>query len=150
SWALGEEADESDPWQPRMSPALRTGGHNKEGRDTPPQVVGGLALTRDGLRVRSWVFPGKTADGTTMTHLKDDVRGWRFNRCVFVGDRGMFSAAHRQRLSRALGRYILAVPMRTVTEVSLAVLTRPGRYRAVAPQRRGPAGYVGGGRRRPP
>jgi len=148
SWAIDEEADESEPWQTRMSPALRTRGHNQEGRDNTPQVVVGLALTRDGLPVRSWVFPGKTADGTTMTHLKDDVRGWRFNRCVFVGDRGMFSAAHRQRLSRALGRYILAVPMRTVTEVSLAVLTRPGRYRAVAPQRRVQEVYVGEGERR--
>jgi len=44
----------------------------------------------------------------------------------------MFSEANRQRLSRALGRYILAVPMRKVTEVQLDVLTRAGRYRDVA------------------
>ncbi|MGH8058554.1 MAG: IS1634 family transposase, partial [Candidatus Entotheonellia bacterium] len=60
--------------------------------------------------------------------LKDDLRGWRLNRCVFVGDSGMFSEANRQRLSRALGRYILAVPMRKVTEVHQEVLSRPGRY----------------------
>jgi hypothetical protein len=44
----------------------------------------------------------------------------------------MFSEANRQRLSRALGRSILAVPMRQVTEVPLDVLTRAGRSRAVA------------------
>jgi transposase len=110
--------------------------------------VVGLALTRDGLPVRSWVFPGNTADVTTITHLKDDLRGWRFNRCVFVGDSGMFSEANRQRLSRALGRYILAVPMRKVTEVSLDVLTRPGRYRDVAPNLRVKEVYVGEGERR--
>ena len=52
---------------------LRKRGHNKEGRDGNPQVVVGLALTRDGLPVRSWVFPGNTADVTTINHLKDDL-----------------------------------------------------------------------------
>ena len=146
--AIDDEDEESEPWQTRMIPALRKRGHNKEGRDNNPQVVVGLALTRDGLPVRSWVFPGNTADVTTITHLKDDLRGWRLNRCVFVGDSGMFSEANRQRLSRALGRYILAVPMRKVTEVSLDVLTRPGRYRDVAPNLRVKEVYVGEGERR--
>ncbi len=145
---IDDEDEESEPWQTRLLPALRKRGHNKEGRDNNPQVVVGLALTRDGLPVRSWVFPGNTADVTTITHLKDDLRGWRLNRCVFVGDSGMFSEANRQRLSRALGRYILAVPMRKVTEVSLDVLTRPGRYRAVAPNLRVKEVYVGEGERR--
>ena len=145
---IDDEDEESEPWQTRLLPALRKRGHNKEGRDNNPQVVVGLALTRDGLPVRSWVFPGNTADVTTITHLKDDLRGWRLNRCVFVGDSGMFSEANRQRLSRALGRYILAVPMRKVTEVSLDVLTRPGRYRDVAPNLRVKEVYVGTGERR--
>jgi transposase len=145
---IDEEDDESEQWQTRMIPALRKRGHNKEGRDSNPQVVVGLALTRDGLPVRSWVFPGNTADVTTITPLKDDLRGWRLNRCVFVGDSGMFSEANRQRLSRALGRYILAVPMRKVTEVSLDVLTRPGRYRDVAHNLRVKEVYVGEGERR--
>src|SRR5262249_1143659 len=132
----------------RTSPALRKRGHNKEGRDNNPPVVVGLALTREGLPVRSWGFPGNTADVTTLTHLKDDLRGWRFNRCVFVGDRGRLSEANRQRLRRALGRYILAVPMRKVTEVSLDVLTRPGRYRDVAPNLRVKEVYIGEGERR--
>jgi transposase len=148
SCEIDAEDDESAPWQTRLLPARRKRGHNKEGRDNHPQVVVGLALTRDGLPVRSWVFPGHPADVTTITHRKDDVRGWRLNRCVFVGDRGMVSAAHRQRLSRALGRYILAVPMRQVTEVSLDVLTRPGRYRDVAPHLRVKEVYVGEGERR--
>jgi transposase len=145
---IDDEDEASEQWQTRTIPALRKRGHNKEGRDGNPQVVVGLALTRDGLPVRSWVFPGNTADVTTITHLKDDLRGWRLNRCVFVGDSGMFSEANRQRLSRALGRYILAVPMRKVTEVSLDVLTRPGRYRDVAPNLRVKEVYVGEGERR--
>jgi transposase len=110
--------------------------------------VVGLALTRTGLPVRSWLFPGHTADVTTIDHLKDDLRSWRLNRCMFVGDRGMFSEANRQRLSRALGRYIRAVPMRKVTEVQRAVLSRPGRYRDVAIHLRVKEVYVGTGERR--
>src|SRR5919197_3213082 len=90
----------------------------------------------------------RPADVTTITHLKDDLRGWRLHRCVFVGDSGMFSEANRQRLSRALGRYILAVPMRKVTEVQLEVLTRAGRYHDVAHNLRVKEVYVGTGERR--
>jgi transposase len=145
---IDDEDEDGEVWEDQEIPALRKRGHNKEGRDGNPQVVVGLALTRDGLPVRSWVFPGNTADVTTINHLKDDLRGWRLNRCVFVGDSGMFSEANRQRLSRALGRYILAVPMRKVTEVQLEVLTRAGRYREVADNLRVKEVYVGTGERR--
>jgi hypothetical protein len=147
----GESADEdedSEPWQPRMLAALRKRGHNTEGRAHPPQGVVGLALTREGWPVRSWVLPGPTAEVTPSSHRKDDWRGWRFNRCGFVGDSGRFSEAKRQRLSRALGRYSRAVPMRTVTEGALDVRTRPGRSREVAPPLRGKEGAVGEGERR--
>ena len=145
---IDDEDEDEARWHDQAIPALRKRGHHKEGRDGNPQVVVGLALTRDGLPVRSWVFPGNTADVTTITHLKEDLRGWRLNRCVFVGDSGMFSEANRQRLSRALGRYILAVPMRKVTEVQLEVLTRAGRYRDVAHNLRVKEVYVGSGERR--
>jgi transposase len=145
---IDEEDDDGEPWQTHDIPALRKRGHHQESRDGNPQVVVGLALTRDGLPVRSWVFPGNTADVSTIDDLKADLRGWRLNRSVFVGDSGMFSEANRQRLSRALGRYILAVPMRKVTEVPLAVLTRAGRYRNVAHNLRVKEVYVGEGERR--
>ena len=143
-----DEDEESEQWQTRMSPARRKRGHKKEGRASTPQVVVGLALRREGLPVRSWVLPGHPAAVPTITHLKDDLRGWRLHRCVCGGDSGMFSEATRQRLRRALGRDILAVPRRKVTEVSLAGLTRPGRDRDVAPHLRGKEVYVGAGERR--
>jgi transposase len=145
---IDDEDDDGEVWEDQEIPALRKRGHHQEGRDGNPQVVVGLALTRDGLPVRSWVFPGNTADVTTIDDLKADLRGWRLNRCIFVGDSGMFSEANRQRLSRALGRYILAVPMRQVTEVQQEVLSRPGRYRAVAHNLRVKDVWVGEGERR--
>jgi transposase len=148
SFESDEEDDDGEAWQDREIPARRKRGHHKDGRDGNPPVVVGLALTRDGLPVRSWVCPGHTADVTTIDHLKDDWRGWRLNRCVVVGDSGMCSEANRERLSRALGRDMLAVPMRKVSEVQREVLSRPGRYRDVATNLRVKEVYVGEGERR--
>jgi transposase len=145
---IDEEDEDGEPWQTHDIPARRTRGHHKEGRDGNPQGVVGLALTRDGRPVRSWVLPGHTADVTTIDDLKAALRGWRLNRCVCGGESGMCSAANRQRLSRALGRYILAVPLRQVTEVPLAVRTRAGRYRHVAHNLRVKEVDVGEGERR--
>src|SRR4051794_13920039 len=48
-------------------------------------------------------------------------------------------------LSRGLGRYVLAVPMRRVKDVETEVLTRPGRYRKVADNLEVKEGWVGDG-----
>ena len=55
--------------------ALRKRGMSKNGRSDAPQMVIGLAVTRDGLPVRHWVFPGNTVDVTTVAHVKDDLQG---------------------------------------------------------------------------
>jgi transposase len=112
-------------------PPLRKRGHSKEGRDNDPQVVVGLALTRDGLPVRSWVFPGNTMDATTVAQVKEDLRGWKLGRAIFVADAGMDSAANRRALAKGLGHYILAMPIGKLKEVQEEVLSRPGRFRTV-------------------
>jgi transposase len=111
-------------------------------------VIIALAVTRDGMPVRSWVLPGDTADVTTVARIKDDLRAWRLGRCVFVGDSGMYSAENLVELSRGLGRYILAVPMRKVKEVERDVLRRPGRYRQVTDNLQVKEVWVGDGERR--
>jgi Transposase DDE domain len=135
-------------WGGKLYAPLRRRGHNKEGRDNQPQVIIALAVTRDGMPVRSWVLPGNTADVTTVARIKDDLRAWRLGRCVFVGDAGMYSAENLAALSRGLGRYILAVPMRKVKEVETEVLTRPGRYKPVADNLQVKEVVVGDGERR--
>src|SRR5208283_1259006 len=144
-----DEADEdSEEWGGRLYAPLRRRGHNKEGRDNQPQVIIALAVTRDGMPVRSWVLPGDTADVATVARIKDDLHAWRLGRCVFVGDAGMYSAENMAALSRGLGRYILAVPMRKVKEIELEVLTRPGRYKPVADNLQVKEVVVGEGERR--
>lgn len=135
-------------WGGKLYAPLRRRGHNKEGRDNHPQVIIALAVTRDGMPVRSWVLPGDTADVATVARIKDDLRAWRLGRCVFVGDAGMYSAENLAALSRGLGRYILAVPMRKVKDVETDVLTRPGRYKPVADNLQVKEVVVGDGERR--
>lgn len=132
----------------RRYEALRKRGHSKNGRSDAPQIVVGLAVTRDGLPVRSWVFPGNTNDTTTIEKVKADLRGWRLNRCVFVGDAGMNSEDNRRRLSLGGGKYILAAKMRAGDEVTKEVMTRAGRYQEVAENLRVKEVVVGDGERR--
>jgi len=113
-------------------PAPRQRGHSKNGRTDAPQIVIGLAVTREGFPVRHWVFPGNTVDVTTVAKVKADLKGWQLTRCLFVGDAGMVSQANFQALAKGGGKYLMAVPMRRGDEVTEAVLRRPGRYRQVA------------------
>jgi hypothetical protein len=111
--------------------APRKRGHSKNGRTDAPQIVIGLAVTREGFPVRHWVFPGNTVDVTTVAKVKKDLKGWQLNRCLFVGDAGMVSQANFQSLAKGGGKYLMAMPMRRGDEVTEAVLGRPGRYRKV-------------------
>jgi hypothetical protein len=113
------------------APGLRQRGKSKNGTWNP-QVIVALAVTREGIPVRSWVFPGNTTDVTTVETVKKDLRGWNLNRCLFVADAGMNSEANRKTLSLGGGRYLLAVRAGSVKEVQEEVLTRGGRYKTVA------------------
>lgn len=150
--SLHFEVDEEDGAelckQGRSYPAQRKRGHSKNGRGDAPQIVVGLAVTRDGLPVRSWVFPGNTADVTTVKRVRDDLRGWRLGRCVFVGDAGMNSEDNRRELALGNGKYILATRLRAGDEVTKEVLTRAGRYAEVRENLRVKEVIVGDGERR--
>ena len=127
---------------------LRKRGYSKNGRDDAPQIVVGLAVTRDGLPVRSWVFAGNTADVATVEKVKEDLRGWRLGRCVFVGDAGMTSEDNRRKLALGNGKYILGAKMRAGDEVTKEVLARQGRYHEVRDNLRVKEVIVGDGERR--
>lgn len=111
--------------------ALRQRGKSKNKRSDIPQVIIGMAMTRDGLPIRSWVFRGDTVDVETIEKVKADLRGWKLTRSIFVGDAGMVSKANLKALSAGGGKYILCVPMGRGDEVTKIVLTQAGRYRRV-------------------
>jgi Transposase DDE domain len=112
--------------------AMRQRGKSKNRREDAPQIVVGLAVSRDGFPVRHWVFPGNTGDVTTVEKEKADLKGWRLGRCVFVGDAGMVSQENLKALARSGGRYIVCMPVHVGGEVAKDVLPRPGRYQEVA------------------
>jgi hypothetical protein len=129
-------------------PALRKRGHSKNGRFDAPQIVVGLAVTRDGFPVRHWIFPGNTVDVTTVAKVKEDLKGWHLSRCVFVGDAGMVSKANLETLAKGGGKYILCMPIHRGGEVANLVVTRPGRYQKVADNLEVKEVTVGDGERR--
>ena len=128
--------------------APRKRGKAKNGRDDAPQIVVGLAVTRDGFPVRHWVFPGNTVDVTTVEQVKRDLRGWQLTRCVFVGDAGMVSEKNLKRLARGGGKYIVCMPVHPGGEVATQVVNRPGRYQEVSENLRVKEVTVGDGERR--
>ncbi len=110
----------------------RSFGHSKDFRTDLPQVVIAMAVTRDGVPVRCWTFPGNTADTSIIRTAKDDLAGWNLHRMVWVADRGFASAANRAYLTRGGGHYIHAEKLRHTNTEAAAALARPGRYRSVA------------------
>jgi hypothetical protein len=110
---------------------FRSYGKSKDHRDDLPQVVVGMAVTRSGIPVRVWCWPGNTADSTLIRQVKDDLRDWTLARVVWVADRGFASAENRRYLQRAGGHYILGERLRSGSTEAAAALTRPGRYRTL-------------------
>ena len=127
---------------------MRRRGHSKEGRDNDPQVVIALAVTREGVPVRSWVFPGATPDVATVQAIKADLREMRLGRVLFVGDAGLYSKANLDELAKGAGRYVLAAPIGRVKEIRDEVLSHPGRYADITPSLRAKEVVLGEGERR--
>jgi len=128
--------------------APRKRGKSKNGRDDAPQIVIGLAVTRDGFPVRHWIFPGNRVDVTTVEQVKQDLKGWRLTRCVFVGDAGMVSKANLETLAKGGGRYIVCMPITLGGEVEREVMRRPGRFKKIADNLEVKEVVVGEGERR--
>jgi transposase len=145
---IDEEDEGADVYRGRLLPTLRKRGHSKDGKDGSPQVVIALAVTRDGVPIRSWVFPGNTADVTTVAGIKRDLADWNLSRVLLVGDAGMDSEANRTALAAGLGRYVLAVPAGRLGEVRAEVLSRAGRFKKIAPNLEAKEVVVGAGERR--
>jgi transposase len=111
--------------------ALRVYGHSKDHRPDLPQVVIGLAVTREGIPVRCWCWPGSTNDMTVIQQVKDDLRGWRLGRVITVVDRGFASDDNLAYLTRAGGHWIAGERLRDGTADVAEVLSRQGRYQQV-------------------
>jgi transposase len=119
TYFVRDEADEG---------GLRRYGYSKDHRPDLPQIVIGLAVTKEGIPVKCWTLRGNTQDMTTVEMVKKDLLGWKLGRCVWVMDRGMNSAENRVILQKAGGHYIIGEKLRDNQEMHKEVLAKRGRY----------------------
>jgi hypothetical protein len=110
----------------------RFSSHSKDHRPDLPQVVLGLAVTKEGIPVRVWTFPGTTSDQNIIKKVKDDLGSWGLHRVIWCLDRGFDSADNRRYLERGGGHYIVGEKLRSELAEAKAALSRQGRYRLVA------------------
>ena len=127
----GKVVDDGDPAAVKQA-GFRTYGKSKDGRDDLPQVVVGMAVTRTGIPVRVWCWPGNTNDSALIRQVKTEMRDWNLARVVWVADRGFACEANRRFLQQAGGHYILGEKLRAGTAEADAALARQGRYATVA------------------
>ncbi|MFH9348040.1 IS1634 family transposase [Kitasatospora sp. NPDC017646] len=120
------ERDTPDP-----DGSLRRFGHSKDHRPDLPQIVIGLAVTREGIPVRCWAWPGSTNDQTVIEQVRADMHAWRLGRVVTVVDSGFSSEANLACLTRAGGHYIAGIKMRDGSAKAAEALARQGRYQHV-------------------
>ena len=138
-----EEADEDMPRDVRGErvPAgskdtageagFRTHGKSKDSRDDLPQVIVGMAVTRDGIPVRVWSWPGNTADSGLIRQVKQDLRQWVLSKVIWVADRGFTSEENRRVLMHGGGGYIIGEKLRSGSPDVKAAMSRQGRYKTV-------------------
>lgn len=134
-----ETEDESD---------LKKRGYSKDKRSDLPQVVIGLAVTRSGIPVKHWIFPGNTQDMKTIETVKNDLSEWRLNRCIFVHDTGMTSESNLQYLQRGGGHYIVGRKMKSGEACAEKALGQKGPYTNIKEQLWAKEIVVGNGEKR--
>src|SRR5450755_2770064 len=132
-----ELQDQDDELEEDEEPVLTESGrrryskHSKDHRPDLPQVVVGMAVTRKGIPVRVWTFPGNASDQVIIRKVKDDLRGWNLARVIWVLDRGFTSERNRRYLQRGGGHYIVGEKLRSDSKEANAALARQGRYQTV-------------------
>lgn len=113
-------------------------GKSKDHRPDLPQMVVGLVLDLNGWPLCCELWPGNTADVTTLMAVVNRLRQrFRVRRVCIVADRGMISGDTIRALeSDAVDcDYILGARMRSMKEVRDRVLANRGRYQEITPER---------------
>jgi len=127
---------------------FRKQGYSKDSRPDLLQVVIGLAVTKEGIPIRSWVWPGNTADMSVVEEVKRDLIGWKLGRVIQVMDRGFVSEGNLKTLQRTGGHYIVGEKLRSGKADTEAALMRGGRYKSIEENLRIKEIVVGDGERR--
>jgi hypothetical protein len=113
-------------------------GHNKDHRPDLKQMIVGMAVDVEGRPICCEMWPGNTADVTTLVPVVKRMRErFRIREITVVADRGMVSQATLEAFENSDPpvRYIVGVRMRRQKEVSISVLGSHARWFESVPQR---------------
>jgi hypothetical protein len=107
-------------------------GHSKDHRPDEHQMVVGAVLDDEGRPICCELWPGNTADVTTLIPVVDRLRQrFHIRRACIVADRGMICQKTLEELEETKRPYILGVRMRKCKEAREEVLADTGRFRVV-------------------
>jgi transposase len=107
-------------------------GHTKDHRPDERQMIVGVVLDGDGRPISCELWPGNTADVTTLIPIVDRLRQrFHIRRACIVADRGMISKDTLEELEGTKRPYILGARMRQQKEVREQVLADTGRFHVV-------------------
>jgi transposase len=113
-------------------------GHNKDHRPDLKQMVVGMAVDVEGRPICCEMWPGNTADVTTLVPIVKRMRErFRLREITLVADRGMVSQKTLEALEGSdppVG-YIVGVRMRRQKEVNLSVLGSENPWFESVPER---------------
>lgn len=125
-----EDSDLDDDTDDEFVKGLRKRSqHSKDSRPDLPQVVIAFAVTRTGIPVRCWVWPGNTSDQEIIKTVKKDLNSWKLGRVVMVQDTG-FNSEENKRLLQTAGRhYIIGEKLRQGRKGEpVSALSKRGKY----------------------
>jgi transposase len=112
-------------------------GYSKDHRPDLHQMVVGAVLDQDGRPICCELWPGNTADVTTLIAVVDRLRRrFRIRQACIVADRGMMCQEAIEELEGTGRPFILGARMRRHKEVRDEVLADTSRFRTVHGRRR--------------
>ena len=110
-------------------------GHSKDHRPDLKQLVVGMVLDGEGNPICSELWPGNTADVTTLEPVVNRLQTkFHVRNICIVADRGMIREATIREMIRREWKYILGVRMRNCAAVREDVLGRPEAFEEVYPK----------------
>lgn len=126
---------DSDAYEPLLDAAAT--GRPAFGPPPDPDADGrtmvGLAVTRGGIPLRIWRWPGRTPDEVMIGRAKEDMKGWALSRVIWTADRACPDDGDRRLPRQDEGHHdIVGAKLRSGSAEADAALSRQGRYHRVA------------------
>lgn len=98
-------------------------GYSRDGRGDRPQVVLGIAVTKEGFPIAYRVHPGNTVDAKTVQAISTDFRQrFEIDRCLIVGDSGLLSKENAEALHALDLSYLMGMRAATTKQAQEAII----------------------------